>query len=537
MDRDELTLLKLASKIVLPAYNPNNDKECLELDKYFYKYLSTQRFTLDECTHAATLYNSLDSLKGEEIFEACLHIYRNIYIYSDNEGMSRSVMGRVFLNMSRVSAQRKGLLIVPSALSFLEIKKNEDYIAIKDVIVIASLIKGLYPRLVYDAAVSIVTSVSSTDPQVQATANIIYRFWIMYNMALKLSSIIRIDFDNYIEYDANIYDIKHPSGISGAVFRKDNYEILDFIGSGQYGEIRLAEIDGKMFAMKTQKLPGGNPSARSSSLLELSILSTYRHPNIVNIDMFSVDVVKGTTVLRIFMPIASQSLDQLINSSYDEDEWYDAIVMGNRYNTNSIVSPEQKLKIGMQICEGLRYLHANSVLHLDVKPSNVLMFSDGAKLADFGHSIVLSEIVPFGKRKMLPSLGTPLYMSPEQLLQEKVEYTFAEDVWALGCTLVELEIGIVLVNYTEKTAKKIKQNPMIYYTDPLYAVAELIFFIFTAPDEGEYPGITKLRSSKVVYEGHLKWLENIQFTHRKIIEACLRVKHKRLPVKDLMEYY
>jgi serine/threonine protein kinase len=80
------------------------------------------------------------------------------------------------------------------------------------------------------------------------------------------------------------------------------------------------------------------------------------------------------------------------------------------------------------ICSGLAYLHAQGVMHRDIKPQNILLQGQSTKIADFG----------FACRSLKPkhenyTIGSPLYMSPEALNHR--EYSFKNDMWALGVTI------------------------------------------------------------------------------------------------------
>merc|ERR1719183_3255739 len=81
----------------------------------------------------------------------------------------------------------------------------------------------------------------------------------------------------------------------------------------------------------------------------------------------------------------------------------------------------------------LKYMHDKHVLHRDLKSQNLfLTSSDRLRVGDFGISKVLENTAAFART----AIGTPYYLSPE-ICQEK-PYSFASDVWALGCVLYEL---------------------------------------------------------------------------------------------------
>jgi serine/threonine protein kinase len=88
----------------------------------------------------------------------------------------------------------------------------------------------------------------------------------------------------------------------------------------------------------------------------------------------------------------------------------------------------------VQLLLGLHHIHGKSILHRDIKPANVFLSKSKkvVRLGDFGIAKALREGDDFAQTVV----GTPLYMSPE-LCQGK-PYTYASDVWALGCVAYEM---------------------------------------------------------------------------------------------------
>ncbi len=93
-----------------------------------------------------------------------------------------------------------------------------------------------------------------------------------------------------------------------------------------------------------------------------------------------------------------------------------------------------------QLCEALHYAHTEAqVAHRDLKPANLMITRRGeVKVADFGISATLADTATRAS-KVVGSSGTPLYMSPQQMLGEKPAAT--DDIYALGATLYELLTG------------------------------------------------------------------------------------------------
>ncbi|CAH8517005.1 unnamed protein product [Heterobilharzia americana] len=105
-----------------------------------------------------------------------------------------------------------------------------------------------------------------------------------------------------------------------------------------------------------------------------------------------------------------------------------------------IVSPQplslDHVKIFVyQILRGLKYLHSARIIHRDIKPGNMLVNSNCLlKICDFGLARIDD---PFGEAHLTQEVVTQYYRSPE-LLMEATRYSYAVDIWSVGCTFAEL---------------------------------------------------------------------------------------------------
>jgi serine/threonine-protein kinase len=88
------------------------------------------------------------------------------------------------------------------------------------------------------------------------------------------------------------------------------------------------------------------------------------------------------------------------------------------------------------VADALEYAHSNNVVHRDIKPANLMILKNGAiKVTDFG----IARITDQSKTATGTVLGTPSYMSPEQLAGKKVDGR--SDIFSLGVCLYELLSG------------------------------------------------------------------------------------------------
>jgi serine/threonine-protein kinase len=104
------------------------------------------------------------------------------------------------------------------------------------------------------------------------------------------------------------------------------------------------------------------------------------------------------------------------------------------------VAPEEVVRLGREIALALDYAHRQGVIHLDIKPGNILLHEGHAVIADFGIARAVSSAGDDALAAPTPLLGTPTYMSPEQALGVAA-VDGRSDIYSLGCVLYEMLTG------------------------------------------------------------------------------------------------
>src|SRR5579883_1216657 len=101
--------------------------------------------------------------------------------------------------------------------------------------------------------------------------------------------------------------------------------------------------------------------------------------------------------------------------------------------------PDEALRIIEQVCEALAYCHEHGVYHRDIKPENIMLQNDGSvKIIDFGIAL-LEGARRVTWRGLSGTVGTPDYMSPEQLRGQRG--TASSDIYSVGMILYEMLCG------------------------------------------------------------------------------------------------
>lgn len=199
------------------------------------------------------------------------------------------------------------------------------------------------------------------------------------------------------------------------------YRILEELGQGGMGIVYLAErADGayqRRVAVKVLKEGFDTAALAARFLRERQILAGLIHPGIARL-------LDGG-VLQDGRP-------------YLVLEYVDGVPIDEYCRRHSLTT-RQKLEVVLRVAEAVQFAHQNLVLHLDLKPANILVTPAGEpQLLDFGIARVLSES-EIGTAEVTTRLLTPKYASPEQIAGTPLGV--ASDVFSLATLIYELLTG------------------------------------------------------------------------------------------------
>lgn len=206
------------------------------------------------------------------------------------------------------------------------------------------------------------------------------------------------------------------------------YPVQRLLGRGGMGEVFLAEDRTLRRPVAVKILPrAGSGSVRQRERFEREAraLAALNHPHIATIYSLEEDDL-GAYLLTM--------------------EYVSGDSLSDRLKQAERMAVDEALRLAWQVASALEAAHDRGVIHRDLKPQNIQLTADGdAKVLDFGLARLDAElhrdVAHENERLPMPGaiMGTPGYMSPEQLKGDNVSHL--ADVWAWGCLLFECLTG------------------------------------------------------------------------------------------------
>ncbi len=224
--------------------------------------------------------------------------------------------------------------------------------------------------------------------------------------------------------------MEHPS-------RVGKYEVEEFLGGGMSRVYRAKDsVLGRRVALKIlADTVATDADAKARFLQEARLASSIAHENIIAVYDFGEDAGRPFMVMEF---LEGESLRDAIQN----------------HRTGDFA---RRVQLALQIGRAIGHIHLKKIVHRDIKPENIHVDSLGrAKLMDFG--IAKADGIQLTKTGF--TLGTPYYMSPEQVLGQDV--TTQADVYSFGVLMYELMTGkkpVEAENF-EKIFHKILYEPL-----------------------------------------------------------------------------
>jgi tRNA A-37 threonylcarbamoyl transferase component Bud32 len=212
-----------------------------------------------------------------------------------------------------------------------------------------------------------------------------------------------------IDWEAFYRNYRKPGYVAG-------FEVVNKLGGGMFGLVFKArkESIGKDYAIKFLKVD--DEHVRDAVVRELDAVRFFAqidHPNLVSIED------KGEV----------DGIPYLVMSYAGEETLRKRLEQGR-------LRRDEALKIFAQAARGVQALHEHSLVHFDLKPANIFLKGDIARVGDFG----LSKLVTESRNSLSFGRGTPYYMAPE-MLQRRGDAR--SDIYSLGVILYECLCGDV----------------------------------------------------------------------------------------------
>jgi serine/threonine protein kinase len=200
-----------------------------------------------------------------------------------------------------------------------------------------------------------------------------------------------------------------------------HYEILEQIGQGGMGTVYAAHDHkhDRRVALKTIRPQIAETLGRELFLQEISLAARLSHPHILPV----FDSGEADGLLFFIMPLVE---GETLRSCLARD---------------SRLHPAEAIHFTQQIARALMHAHARSIVHLDIKPENILLSGADAVVADFGLARAIDVAGKgFEAEVRAPIRGTPAYMSPEQVSGAS-SIDHRSDLYSLGCVFYEMLTG------------------------------------------------------------------------------------------------
>ena len=235
----------------------------------------------------------------------------------------------------------------------------------------------------------------------------------------------------------------------------EQYIVISHLGQGGMATVYLAEQinNGNKVAIKvlnSEFLNPVNSNIKNRFIAEAKILTTINHPNIVKVFHL---ILQPNVVAYVMDYVPGITLQKLIN---EKRKFHDI----------------ELKEIVLKLLKAIGNIHNNNIIHRDIKPSNIIISNTGdLKLVDFG----IAKGVGYNSNDYTntaigQNLGTPRYMSPEQIKGMK-DTTIHTDIYSVGVLLWQMVSGKLPYDYPHY---EIQSRVVSEYLPETYSIWEEI---------------------------------------------------------------
>ena len=160
-------------------------------------------------------------------------------------------------------------------------------------------------------------------------------------------------------------------------------------------------------------------------LQEISVTANLQHPHILGL---------------IDSGVIGDEAGDLKGRPYYVMPYVDGESLSDRLDKEQQLPVADAVRIATEVAGALDYAHRHGVIHRDIKPANILLHDGSAIVADFGIALAVTQAGGGRLTQTGVSLGTPMYMSPEQAFGERT-LTLRTDIYSLGAVTYEMLSG------------------------------------------------------------------------------------------------
>ncbi len=220
----------------------------------------------------------------------------------------------------------------------------------------------------------------------------------------------------------------------------NRFVITKLLGFGGMGAVYEARQQNMNRSVALKLIPTHDPTTVARFEREAMTISQLRHPNTITV--FDYGTSDGGFLFLAMELLEGRTLSDVIRE-------------------DGPLPPERAVHIASQICRSLNEAHQSGIVHRDIKPDNIILIPvdndpDVVKVLDFGIAKAVmgeDDVQLTGDGRII---GTPRYMSPEQILAEPLDHR--SDIYSLGCILFEMLCGAPPFQQSSTTALMISHT-------------------------------------------------------------------------------